>query len=79
MTHRFARFKFFASNSDYKCVSECPVCNIRLVTITMKLVDSELLMQSCSRCDRRFWQVDGKDIEFTGVLGREPVRQPALR
>jgi hypothetical protein len=45
----------------------------------MNLSDSELLMQSCSRCDRRFWQVDGNDTEFTGVLGREPVRQPALR
>lgn len=79
MKDRFAPFKFWDSNSDHKGVTECPACNIRLVTIAMKLVDSELLMQSCSRCDRRFWQVDGKDIEFTGVLGREPVRQPALR
>jgi hypothetical protein len=60
-------------------VTDCPACSNRLVTINMKLVDSELLMRSCSRCDRRFWQVNGEDIELIGVLGREPMRQPALR
>jgi len=60
-------------------VTDCPVCSGSLVSIALKLTDSELLMQSCSRCDRRFWRSDGDDIEITGVLGREPVRQPALR
>ena len=45
----------------------------------MNLLDSELLMRSCSRCDRRFWQADGEDVELIGMLGRVPMRQPALR
>jgi hypothetical protein len=36
-------------------------------------------MRSCSRCDMRFWQQSGEDVELPDVLGREPARQPALR
>jgi hypothetical protein len=49
------------------------------VTIALRLTDSDLVMRSCSRCDRRFWEADGLDIELAGLLGREPLRQPALR
>jgi hypothetical protein len=38
-----------------------------------------MLMGSCSRCDVRFWEADGDDVELTDVLGRDPARQPALR
>jgi hypothetical protein len=37
------------------------------------------MMQSCSRCDLRVWQVEGEDVELTDVLGRDLARQPALR
>jgi hypothetical protein len=65
--------------ADHREVSECPTCKRPLVTITMTLSDIELQMRSCSKCDRRFWQSDGEDIELTGMLGRVPALQPALR
>jgi len=60
-------------------VTACPACDTPMVTITMKLVDDDLLMRSCSRCDTRYWQVNGEEIDLTDMLGREPMRQPALR
>lgn len=48
------------------------------MSIELKL-DNELVMRSCSHCDRRFWEADGRGIDLTGILGREPMRQPALR
>lgn len=60
-------------------MNECPHCHGPLVVIGLRLTESDLVMRSCSRCDRRFWESDGLDIELTGLLGREPLRQPALR
>ena len=60
-------------------VNECPTCGGPLVAIALRLTDNELVMRSCSKCDRRFWEADGLDIELAGLLGREPLRQPALR
>jgi hypothetical protein len=50
-----------------------------LVSISLRLDGQEMEMRSCSRCDTRFWQQAGKDVELPDVLGREPARQPALR
>ena len=55
-------------------MTECPACSGSLVSIALKLTDSELLMRSCSRCDRRFWQSDGDDIEITRVLGLDLLK-----
>jgi len=60
-------------------VPNCPDCAGPLVTITLQLEGDPLLMRSCSRCDRRFWERDGGDTDLVDLLGREPLRQPALR
>jgi hypothetical protein len=49
------------------------------VCIDLQLEGDALTMRSCSRCDRRFWDRDGGDADLVDLLGREPVRQPALR
>jgi len=52
-----------------------------LVAIALQLEGRDLVMQSCSRCDVRFWHDAAEDaaVELTDVLGRDPARQPALR
>ncbi len=49
------------------------------MAIALRLTDNDLVMRSCSRCDRRFWEAGGLDVELAELLGREPLRQPALR
>ena len=55
------------------------MCRGPLVSISLRIEGNEMDMRSCSRCDMRFWQHEGKDVELRDVLGREPARQPALR
>jgi hypothetical protein len=50
-----------------------------LVCISLRLDGRDMDMRSCSRCDMRFWQQAGEDVDLPDVLGREPARQPALR
>ena len=45
----------------------------------MRIAAQDMDMRSCSRCDMRFWQLGGEEVELSDVLGREPARQPALR
>gem|GEM_PF-3060087 len=61
--------------------SSCPRCHGHLVAIALQLEGRDLVMQSCSRCDVRFWHDAAEDaaVELTDVLGRDPARQPALR
>ena len=55
------------------------MCRGPLVSISLRIAAHEMDMRSCSRCDMRFWQTAGEDVELSDVLGREPARQPALR
>ena len=57
----------------------CPRCRGPLVAIEITLSGKDLLMQSCSKCDVRFWSARGEDVDLTDVLGHEPARQPAVR
>jgi hypothetical protein len=60
-------------------VPNCPHCAGPLVTISFNLEGDPLVMRSCSRCDLRFCVRDGDDTDLVDLLGREPLRQPALR
>lgn len=47
----------------------CPVCNrTYLVTIGVSLGEAQMTLRSCSRCDIRWWERDGKSVSLTGVL-----------
>jgi hypothetical protein len=57
----------------------CPRCAGNLIRITLELDGRPVEMRSCSRCDKRWWHDEGRDQSISGMLGREPARQPALR
>lgn len=59
--------------------AKCPQCQGPLVAIKLPVEGHDLEMRSCSRCDTRFWQEAGKDIDLSDVLGRDLAYQPALR
>ena len=46
----------------------CERCRTALVEIKLNVADGRMTMRSCSRCDRRFWLVDGEPAELGGVL-----------
>ena len=60
-------------------MQSCPQCKGPLVCISLRRDGEEMTMRSCSRCDRRFWDRDAGQADLVDVLGREPLRQPALR
>lgn len=57
----------------------CPACEAPLVTITINVGVGARTMCSCGKCDRRWWQLDGRLTTLRGViddLGRpEPARR----
>jgi hypothetical protein len=57
----------------------CPHCHGTLVRISLDLDGRRVEMRSCSPCDSRWWHDGGGDHSISMMLGREPVRQPALR
>ena len=48
--------------------SECPGCSAPLVTITINVGAGERTLYSCAKCDRRWWQVDGRLTTLAGVI-----------
>ncbi|MDP9070373.1 MAG: hypothetical protein M3N68_03625 [Actinomycetota bacterium] len=49
----------------------CPSCSgSRLVQIELVVDQRRVTMRSCSRCDTRWWQSDGKTIALPSVLDR---------
>jgi len=47
----------------------CPVCrDKRLVEIQLTLRGSVVTMHSCSHCDTRWWDTDGRRVGLTGVF-----------
>lgn len=53
----------------------CPKCRNRLVEIAVSLGDTELTMHSCSRCDARWWDQDGRLIDLQSVLALAASRR----
>jgi hypothetical protein len=47
----------------------CPVCQARqIVEIGINLSDSKVTLHSCSKCDTRWWDRDGDQVNVDGVL-----------
>jgi len=54
----------------------CPNCRgARLVQIGLRLKERKVTMHSCSRCDTRWWDSDGKRLGLTNVLDLATVRR----
>jgi len=54
----------------------CPNCRgARLVQIGLRLKERRVTMHSCSRCDTRWWDSDGKRLGLTNVLDLATVRR----
>lgn len=66
------------SSGSTNSTTDCPACAAPLVTITINVGAGERILCSCARCDRRWWQVEGRYTTLEGViddLGRpEPPR-----
>jgi hypothetical protein len=48
--------------------SDCPGCRAPLVQITINVGAGERTLCSCAKCDRRWWQVDGRLTNLDGVI-----------
>ena len=62
--------------------TECPSCGAPLVTITINVGAGERTMCSCGKCDKRWWQRDGRLTTLDGViheLGRPENPRPRFR
>ena len=46
----------------------CERCQTTMVEITLTVGEGNVVMRSCSRCDRRSWISDGEPVELDGVL-----------
>lgn len=57
--------------------SMCERCDLELVTIRMTVDDSDLVMESCQKCDTRRWQLAGQRIDLQHAL--EQVSEHAGR
>lgn len=46
----------------------CVDCDTELVEIKLLIDGQDLLMRSCSECDRRSWHQGDDDVQLHGVL-----------
>jgi hypothetical protein len=46
----------------------CEACGVELVTIRMTVDDSDLVMESCQKCDTRRWHLAGARIDLQRAL-----------
>jgi hypothetical protein len=54
----------------------CPNCRVsQLVEIGMNVGENRVTMHSCSRCDTRWWERDGRRVAVNGVLQLATVRR----
>lgn len=49
---------------------QCPRCDAPVVEITIRVDGRDVLMQSCSNCEGRWWSSDGEALALGGVLER---------
>lgn len=47
---------------------DCPMCGAPLVVITINVGAGARAMCSCARCDRCWWNVDGRLTDLGGVV-----------
>lgn len=57
--------------------SMCEQCDVELVTIRMTVDQSDLVMESCQKCDTRRWHHAGQRIDLQHAL--EQVSEHAGR
>jgi uncharacterized Zn finger protein (UPF0148 family) len=53
----------------------CRACGGPLVEIAIVREESSMTMQSCSRCDARWWQEDGEHVDLPRVLSAVSPRR----
>lgn len=54
----------------------CPRCKAsRLVEIGVTVGERQLTMRSCSACDSRWWDSDGKALALPGVIELATARR----
>ena len=57
-------------------MKHCPRCHAgRLVEIALNVGERQVRMQSCSRCDTRWWDSDGEKLPLPGVLELAAARR----
>jgi hypothetical protein len=56
---------------------DCPMCGAPLVAITINVGAGERTMCSCARCDRCWWNADGRLTGLDGVLSDLGEPQPS--
>lgn len=48
---------------------QCPQCRDgKLVEISLRLAERQVIMRSCSHCETRWWDGDGERLGLGGVL-----------
>ncbi len=47
---------------------DCPMCGAPLVTIAINVGAGQRTMCSCARCDKCWWNVDGRPTNLDGVI-----------
>jgi hypothetical protein len=57
-------------DTNTKRVSRCSACELELVTIRMLVDGSDLVMESCQRCDLRRWHLAGSEIDLQEALAQ---------
>ena len=54
----------------------CPTCNTRRVlAIGVHLGEKNVVLHSCSACEKRWWEENGEIIELTDVLELASTRR----
>jgi hypothetical protein len=48
----------------------CPGCGSALAAVVIHANDREVMMRSCTRCDRRWWTADGEVADPTEVFAK---------
>jgi Zn-finger nucleic acid-binding protein len=46
----------------------CPVCTADVIQISMSLLERQVTMHSCPRCDTRWWDEGGDRLALVEVL-----------
>lgn len=67
-----------ASEGPHAAASKnCLDCGSPLVTITINVGAGERVLCSCAKCDRRWWQVDGRFTDLDGVIDDLGTPEPS--
>ena len=56
--------------------SVCPMCDAPLIAITINVGAGPRTMCSCARCDRCWWNVEGRSTGLDGVISDLAEPQP---